>query len=645
MVNPIRRAAAVARARGAGRRAAQLFSAEHYRSQFAPGPAPTGDLLDHFLRIGAWRGLDPHPLFDTRFYLDRSPDVVAAGINPLVHYLDAGAREGRDPHLLFETGFYREQCTDDDAAQNPVLHYLSAGAAAGLSPHPLLDGALVAAQRPGSARTPLETYLDDPHDIDPNPWFDSAFYLERHLELRASGVAPLAHYVEVGAVLGEDPHPLFDASFYAEQHPDIPPARLLEHHLRVGSAAGAPTNPAQVATRDTPTSCDPALPRHVRPFRVVTADDPSPRLTVLLPNLSVHALTGGPNTALRLAGLVAEQGIDLRLVSTDYPLEDDWRPLVEHCASLVGADRLTNVTVVDGRARSKGLDVRPDETFLATSWWTAQVAHAACRSAGIARFVYLVQDFEPYFYPASTEHALALETYGFPHVPIVNSQLLLEYLAAEQVGRYADPSFVREATAFDAVPDPAIFHPVPRRPGRPRRAVLYARPSVPRNLYELGLAALRRAAVLGAFDDEPWEFATIGDDVPRASLDATRVIEPLGWPALDEWGRILRESDVLLSLVWSAHPSYPPIEMAACGGLVVTNAFGPKDTASLARYGSTLIAVPPGVEDLADAIVGAVARLPEVDRARADGSPAQAGASPTAPLEPAARRIVELLRP
>ena len=44
---------------------------------------------------GAKEGRDPHPLFDTKFYLKQNPDVAASEINPLVHYILYGAKECR----------------------------------------------------------------------------------------------------------------------------------------------------------------------------------------------------------------------------------------------------------------------------------------------------------------------------------------------------------------------------------------------------------------------------------------------------------------------------------------------------------------------------------------------------------------------
>ncbi|MGA4552309.1 hypothetical protein [Methylorubrum aminovorans] len=54
------------------------------------------DPVRHYQQIGAAQGLDPSPGFSTSLYLARYPDVVAAGINPLLHFRTDGRREGRE---------------------------------------------------------------------------------------------------------------------------------------------------------------------------------------------------------------------------------------------------------------------------------------------------------------------------------------------------------------------------------------------------------------------------------------------------------------------------------------------------------------------------------------------------------------------
>jgi GT2 family glycosyltransferase len=56
--------------------------------------------LAHYLSIGTSQGKNPHPLFDTAYYLKNNPEVVTAGINPLVHYVTI-SKKNNDYPILF----------------------------------------------------------------------------------------------------------------------------------------------------------------------------------------------------------------------------------------------------------------------------------------------------------------------------------------------------------------------------------------------------------------------------------------------------------------------------------------------------------------------------------------------------------------
>jgi hypothetical protein len=87
------------------------------------------------------------------------------------------------------------------------------------------------------------------------------------------------------------------------------------------------------------------------------------------------------------------------------------------------------------------------------------------------------------------------------------------------------------------------------------------------------------------------------------------VLKSQRWLRYEAYGALLGSSDVLLSLMLSPHTSYPPLEMAAAGGLVVTNTYGPKTAAALAAISPAIHAAAPEVEPLVDALrraVGAV---------------------------------------
>src|SRR5207237_5767427 len=114
------------------------------------------------------------------------------------------------------------------------------------------------------------------------------------------------------------------------------------------------------------------------------------------------------------------------------------------------------------------------------------------------RFVYLIQDYELLLHPASTQQALAAETYGLDHIAVINSEWLAEFLVQQRVGRFADADFVDPALVFQPAVDRAVFHPREgENVGGRRRLLFYARPTRGlRNLFDLGVAALQQPSAV-----------------------------------------------------------------------------------------------------------------------------------------------------
>jgi hypothetical protein len=115
---------------------------------------------------------------------------------------------------------------------------------------------------------------------------------------------------------------------------------------------------------------------------------------------------------------------------------------------------------------------------VATSWQTAYpVYNDCCRGK---RF-YLVQDFEPWFYPAGGRGVLAENTYRMGFHAITAGRFLAAKLNAEY-GMAAD--------AFDFGCDIEKYYLL-KSGGIRDGIVFYARPEAPRRAFELGLMALQ----------------------------------------------------------------------------------------------------------------------------------------------------------
>jgi O-antigen biosynthesis protein len=337
------------------------------------------------------------------------------------------------------------------------------------------------------------------------------------------------------------------------------------------------------------------------------ARDGDPRLVVLLPELDAQRMTGGPTTILQVAARVASAGIPTRLVATTSGgtmSTDD--ALLAHIAAATGvqapAGRITFEAV---RGPEASLAVGADDVLLATFWPTAYTASAALGCTRPDAFLYLIQDYEAAFYGWSPRGALAEATYGMPIRAIVNEPFVERYLLDLRVGRFADPSVPR--TTFLPAVDREVFMRRSRPPGAPRRLVFYARPRNPRNLFEIGLRVLREAAARGVFDHEPWELLAIGQDLTELSLGGQHLLRPVPWASYLGYADLLGSSDILLSLMQSPHTSYPPLEMATAGGLVVTTTYGAKTVDALTALSPRIRAAAPGVEPLVAALTQAEA--------------------------------------
>src|SRR5262249_52930807 len=131
------------------------------------------------------------------------------------------------------------------------------------------------------------------------------------------------------------------------------------------------------------------------PLNLVVAPElvNEPRLNLLLPGLAMRNLSGGPNTALEIAGRLPLSGVRVRFISTEAPFDEDRAPFRAHMRGLLGTDLPSDVELVSANNRAVPLTIGARDLFMATAWWTAQQAKYAVRHTQHSRFVYLIQDY------------------------------------------------------------------------------------------------------------------------------------------------------------------------------------------------------------------------------------------------------------
>jgi len=187
-------------------------------------------------------------------------------------------------------------------------------------------------------------------------------------------------------------------------------------------------------------------------------------------------------------------------------------------------------------------------------------------------FVYLIQDFEPGFYPWSARYVLAEQTYHSDNtvIAVFNSSQLRQFLH-ERAYRFAE-EYVFEPV-FNSVLSSYLKLQKPLK--KQRQILVYGRPSVPRNAFPLIVQALRLWAASDPLAPQ-WRVLSVGEAHPPVSLADGIALAPLGKLELHAYAQTLSASAIGLALMVSPHPSYPPLEMAAFGLRTLTNDFASK---------------------------------------------------------------------
>jgi glycosyltransferase involved in cell wall biosynthesis len=367
-----------------------------------------------------------------------------------------------------------------------------------------------------------------------------------------------------------------------------------------------------------------AIGEKIAPLRLAVRDDAPPRINVLIPTIDLRHLFGGYIAKFNLARRLAARGLHVRIVTVDPTgqLPSSWAHDIESYSGLAGL--FDEVEVAFGR-ETFGLEVSRADAFVATTWWTAHIAREALRSLDGERFLYLIQEYEPFTFPMGSHVALARESYALPHVALFSTELLQDYFRRHGIGVYAsgtDAGDRASATFHNAITavDPPTAAELEGR--ATRRLLFYARPEphAARNMFELGVLALERALERGAFD-RGWSLHGIGtvDRARQLQLNGGATLELMPRARQDDYAGLLRKHDVGLALMYTPHPSLVPIEMASAGMVTVTNTFENKTAEALARISPNLLAAEPTIDGVAAALCESAMAAEDVE-ARIRGS-------------------------
>jgi len=320
--------------------------------------------------------------------------------------------------------------------------------------------------------------------------------------------------------------------------------------------------------------------------RIDTKMEKRRRLNLLIPSLNIKDVFGGISTALVFfQELCSRADIDSRIIVTDSHLDEkNVLFLNEYKIVTCDIDSSLPKQIVEYSDRAGNtLPVGKNDVFVATGWWTAYCFFSVIQwQKGIFNLshsqplIYLIQDYEPCFYSFSSRYLMADSTYKneIPTIAIFNSRLLHDFFKERGY------SF-RQEYFFDPVLNSNLREHLlnGENPVRKKQIIVYGRPSILRNAFELIVASLRLWTAQQPNVKE-WNILSVGETHPNVELSNGTVLLSLGKLSLDEYAKLMKETYMSVSLMVSPHPSYPPLEMSTFGIRTITNRYANKDLSS-----------------------------------------------------------------
>jgi len=243
-----------------------------------------------------------------------------------------------------------------------------------------------------------------------------------------------------------------------------------------------------------------------------------------------------------------------------------------------------NNVVVDMGNRNEPIPVGENDVFIATMWDTAYSMYELSKwyeekFHKSFKMIYLIQDFEPGFYPWSSKYLLSESTYRMYHnaIAVFNSYSLQDYFKVMGYHFKHEYSFTPKLNT--KLREYLLANKDQSNDKRKKQILIYGRPSRARNAFELIVMALDEWYRNNA-DAKEWTILSAGQNMSDVICPSGAVIHNVGKMSIEQYAKAMMETSIGISLMVSPHPSYPPLEMAAFGVHVITNQFANKDLSS-----------------------------------------------------------------
>lgn len=317
------------------------------------------------------------------------------------------------------------------------------------------------------------------------------------------------------------------------------------------------------------------------------------RINLIIPTLEPEKVYGGITTALKLFKKIIEFGSyeQVRIIVTTDGVSLEAIKYVNSFFKYNFSVSKGNIedgyllhSIIPLKTNSERiLDISEKDIYVSSAWWTADLGLRIVNKQNDffkrdGKLIYLIQDFEPGFYPQGTIYAKAKATYEESKkvIAIINSEELYNFFSNNF--DFFESYYVPFELNDKLLKELNKYINSSNQIARKKIIICYGRPSTPRNCFETIVSGLKKWQDITSSEVvKSWKIYFIGEKFDKnliRNLKNARVLNKL---SLENYALIMQKAKIGISLMESPHPSYPPIEMASFGVKVLTNKYLQKD--------------------------------------------------------------------
>ncbi len=402
--------------------------------------------------------------------------------------------------------------------------------------------------------------------IKKNNLFDAKYYLNKYPLIKKNNLIPLLHYVKIGFNEGLSPYKNHDQDLlnYVFQILYYKKKAVKALFFKIKLHSETHIDYEQFRTKKF----------GIRSYKTRYNKNKEPEILLFFNGYDNKKIFGGQATTLRICvHLAQKKGFNLKIIDT-----------IPSSPNLNILKKVLNIEFeidVKSQTYSDIIEFNEKDLILSNMWYSANKILNTTAFINNKIF-YILQELETYFYDHGDTHLICYQTLSDYRLnTIINSSLLYNSLISSEKYKNISSNSMFFEPAFEKT------NSVSFSPKSKYKFFFYGRPTHQRNLYYFGMDVLLEAFKRNLFNLDEWEFYMAGDECQQYTnigLNLFKNLEVLSW---NDYQEFIKDVDLAYSMIYTPHPSYPPLDTANSGGICLTNIYENKK--NLNQYSQNII--------------------------------------------------------